>query len=98
MATTVIAVRKNVYAATRPREHGRTSAHFYYHAVFGRDSVPRQYRMALGVVGLVCFGAFDACILILDIGAHHKFRFWGMLITLTAQLLAALTLVAILIG
>jgi uncharacterized membrane protein YecN with MAPEG domain len=34
----------------------------------------------------------------LDIGAHHKFRFWGMLITLATQLLAALTLVATLIG
>lgn len=29
----------------------------------------------------------------LDIGAHHQFRFWGMLLTLIAQFLAILTLV-----
>jgi uncharacterized membrane protein YecN with MAPEG domain len=30
----------------------------------------------------------------LDIGAHHRFRFWGMLLTLICQFAAILTLVA----
>jgi uncharacterized membrane protein YecN with MAPEG domain len=33
----------------------------------------------------------------LDIGAHHRFRFWGMLLTLICQFAAILTLVTTLV-